>query len=548
MYIISWNVAGWNTTMKHILKHFKDLDNYLELHKVDILCLQEVKVTDKNLSEKALQYGINNERTSDYKFDSFWSVSSKKVGFNGVATFVRKGLTLSANRNIFNDKEYDSEGRCIVTFHQDNYKNKIALFNVYVPNAGMQGRLKYKHKFLLKLRLAMSKLRQDGYKIILCGDLNISRSAIDHHCSYLYINLKQLELLNPLDQNKNHKIDQILLRLKSLLPQLKELWQQIEIKKITFNTNDKIMERYRLRVKYLNKYHSFGTYQTKDIAIAHTLGKRYYNVLTEEIIHENNDEKNIKYIFWCASILDPEYSWNELLMRYIAHYAPTSIISSSSSTSDWINNDIIQQDHMIDTFRYFYPNIDGRYTVWHQYRNDRYINEGSRIDYFIVDKYFQPYLLAGTNLYATSSSSAEINNTKEVEFKDALNACTSYNQWKPALFDGSGVPEAKNEVYFTQFHLPHTGMIYTPPQFSDHIGVSVLLDIQFETCTLLKDKCTKKSQPHKRQTNILTLFKSIPKKQVKKKDLSASNKRKISSETSIVEKKKKIKSKKKKMI
>ena len=45
-----------------------------------------------------------------------------------------------------------------------------------------------------------------------------------------------------------------------------------------------------------------------------------------------------------------------------------------------------------------------------------------------------------------------------------------------AAFDGSGMPEGRPADFATQFPgRPHTGMVYTPPTFSDHIAVSLLL-------------------------------------------------------------------------
>ena len=65
----------------------------------------------------------------------------------------------------------------------------------------------------------------------------------------------------------------------------------------------------------------------------------------------------------------------------------------------------------------------------------------------------------------------------------------------------------------TQFGSPHTGMIYTAPQYSDHIGVSLLFNEKFDqyrsTLTLdTKDVDAKKSQPHKSQTSISSFFTS----------------------------------------
>ena len=42
--------------------------------------------------------------------------------------------------------------------------------------------------------------------------------------------------------------------------------------------------------------------------------------------------------------------------------------------------------------------------------------------------------------------------------------------------EGGGLAhDGRGTDFASQFHPPHTGMVYTPPTFSDHVGVSTLL-------------------------------------------------------------------------
>ena len=41
---------------------------------------------------------------------------------------------------------------------------------------------------------------------------------------------------------------------------------------------------------------------------------------------------------------------------------------------------------MVDTFAELEPGAQGRFTCWCQYTNDRYCNNGARIDYCLVDR------------------------------------------------------------------------------------------------------------------------------------------------------------------
>jgi exonuclease III len=41
-HVVSWNVAGWARTVDCIERQHGSVKAYLEAHKIDILCLQEV--------------------------------------------------------------------------------------------------------------------------------------------------------------------------------------------------------------------------------------------------------------------------------------------------------------------------------------------------------------------------------------------------------------------------------------------------------------------------------------------------------------------------
>ena len=128
----------------------------------------------------------------------------------------------------------------------------------------------------------------------------------------------------------------------------------------------------------------------------------------------------------------------------------------------------------------------------------------------------------------------------------ALCAATANGRYQPAAYEGGGIMEATQATLDTQFGTPHTGHIYTPPTFSDHIAVSLLLHDSVLTTTttttnnnnstackqidvtgdntdthvhpihppeqneniLTKTgtKTTKRAQPHKTQTTIASFF------------------------------------------
>ena len=65
----------------------------------------------------------------------------------------------------------------------------------------------------------------------------------------------------------------------------------------------------------------------------------------------------------------------------------------------------------------------------------------------------------------------------------ALRACTADQSWRPVPFAGGGIDAsdppsvgAKNfEFQFT--NPPQTGIVYTPPLFSDHVATSLVVDM-----------------------------------------------------------------------
>ena len=51
MLVVSWNVAGWEPTLKYIVSHYGSLDAWLDRHQIDVLCLQEVKIGREKLTK-----------------------------------------------------------------------------------------------------------------------------------------------------------------------------------------------------------------------------------------------------------------------------------------------------------------------------------------------------------------------------------------------------------------------------------------------------------------------------------------------------------------
>jgi exodeoxyribonuclease-3 len=153
--IISWNVAGIRAGIrKGLWQKMKDID-------ADIYCFQEAKARSEQVE---LEYPS--------KYISYWN-PAKKAGYSGVVTFSK----LEPKTVIVGDRDndWDDEGRVIITKFDE-----FTLLNVYFPNGKRdKGRLKYKMDFYEYFLKYINKLRENGEKIIFCGDVNTAHTEID---------------------------------------------------------------------------------------------------------------------------------------------------------------------------------------------------------------------------------------------------------------------------------------------------------------------------------------------------------------------------------
>ena len=168
MKVVTYNVAALDPFLREMTALYGGLDKWLLLQKIDIFCVQEAKIF-----EVQAKHG----KAGGAHYESFWSVSTVKKGYSGVTTFVHERYSpIAVEISPLNEKKFDEEGRCLLTDH-----GAFVVVNVYVPNAGGEGRprLEYKMDFLSKLYTKLKILRDQGRSIILCSDINISPSSLD---------------------------------------------------------------------------------------------------------------------------------------------------------------------------------------------------------------------------------------------------------------------------------------------------------------------------------------------------------------------------------
>lgn len=71
----------------------------------------------------------------------------------------------------------------------------------------------------------------------------------------------------------------------------------------------------------------------------------------------------------------------------------TNQLSAGFSKEERMKFSDLLDNGFIDTFRYFYPDLEGAYTWWNYRFNARKTNAGWRIDYFCVSERLQDHLL-----------------------------------------------------------------------------------------------------------------------------------------------------------
>jgi len=161
MRVLCWNVNGIRAIVSKLPGGLKEL---FSKYDVDIACFQETKAHSLTLLDDDIVHVPG--------YESFLSFCTTKKGYSGVVTFVKKGTTYDAEANPFKVKEFDSEGRCLITDHHN-----FVVINVYFPN-GRQ-RDQYQMGFCKAFSDLCDQLHKNGKAIIVTGDINISHQKID---------------------------------------------------------------------------------------------------------------------------------------------------------------------------------------------------------------------------------------------------------------------------------------------------------------------------------------------------------------------------------
>jgi len=156
MKIASWNVNSLRVRLEHVL-------DWLDTNQVDLLCLQELKMTDENFPVEA------------FKEHGYHCTYTGQKTYNGVAIISKEPL-----ENVLTDlPNFDDPQR---RFIKGNYQD-ITIVNVYVPNGQAldSDKFVYKRNWFAELQNAMRAALIENKKVVLVGDFNITPSDLDVH-------------------------------------------------------------------------------------------------------------------------------------------------------------------------------------------------------------------------------------------------------------------------------------------------------------------------------------------------------------------------------
>ena len=153
-------VATWN--VNSIRSRLQIVTDWLQQHRVDVLCLQETKVQDRDFPRSPFE-------DLGYNLYIFGQKS-----YNGVALFSLKPLedvSCGFSSIVGEVDDLDDQKRVI-----SGIADGVRIVNLYVPNGSAIASEKYEYKlsWLKLLRTYLQTLQGQEPEICVCGDFNIA--------------------------------------------------------------------------------------------------------------------------------------------------------------------------------------------------------------------------------------------------------------------------------------------------------------------------------------------------------------------------------------
>ena len=153
MKLVTWNVNGIRARQAQV-------QECLEREQPDIVCLQELKAAPEQLP-----LGL-------CELDGYWCYWHGGKGYSGVGLHVRK--TWHPAQPSYEHPAFDFEHRIVTARLHD-----VTIASIYVPNGGKD--FPAKIRFLEALDAYASEFQATGSALVLCGDMNVTRTDMDVH-------------------------------------------------------------------------------------------------------------------------------------------------------------------------------------------------------------------------------------------------------------------------------------------------------------------------------------------------------------------------------
>jgi len=157
MRIISINLNGIRSASS------KGFYEWLALQDADVICLQELKAQEANMTEQML---------NPAGYHGYFHYAEKK-GYSGVGIYCRqKSQSVTVGLGI---AEFDAEGRYICADFAD-----YSVVSLYLPSGSSgEERQGVKFKFMAAFLPHLRELLASGREVVVCGDWNIAHKEID---------------------------------------------------------------------------------------------------------------------------------------------------------------------------------------------------------------------------------------------------------------------------------------------------------------------------------------------------------------------------------
>ncbi|KAJ8612513.1 hypothetical protein CTAYLR_003703 [Chrysophaeum taylorii] len=485
--VVSWNVAGWRTCVREMSRTLRlgsstssssssssseddkkrpIFERWLSALDCDVLCLQETKVRRREVEDDSVLCA----RCASH--ESYWSTNEgngeQRAGLNGVATFSRLPV-VRADPAPLKDAELDAEGRALLTDH-----GSFVVINAYVPNASRGRRLSFKRRFAKAVRAAVAR---EEKPVILAGDLNMTLRSEDSHWTFGDVRVQELPRAA-----------------RQAWPGLKDaLRRRVVVETKTSNTKTgEQFDRFRCVVDKT----PVGTHHRSREAALASLEPDGVGVSSSGELICGDESENAYHLARapdCLGVVECLDAFKKLAGLSLGRADVEPAIAPRSNTAD-------EEDFapLVDVFALTYPRARDRFTCWDQYANKRYENVGARIDYVLVD----PRLIGDV---------ARADDFDDDDPRAALADATLGGKFRPAPFEGGGLPDAPSDAYAHHLALPPaTRILYTPPSWSDHVAVSFCVrDAPLLRSTNLRRHAadTRAAQPHARVRTITSFFK-----------------------------------------